>query len=112
LTFIVGAGATGFAAAVIGATIGALTEAVAEVLFFFGDTSVVIPSPINPSKPVVLLDRFLSLVSLPPVRLLPASLLALLLPPPPGLSRGEVDAAKEATSAVATESLPWEEVVL
>jgi hypothetical protein len=111
LTFIVGAGATGFAAAVIGATIGALTEAVAEVLFFFGDTSVVIPSPINPSKPVVLLDRFLSLVSLPPVRLLPASLLALLLPPP-GLSRGEVDAAKEATSAVATESLPWEEVVL
>jgi hypothetical protein len=72
---------------------------------FFGGPSVVIPSPTTPS---VFFDLFRSRGTLSD-RLLPASLLALLLPP--GLSRGDVDVARD-PSAVATESLPCDDDVL
>jgi hypothetical protein len=89
---------------IVGTRAAALLVVVAAAAFF-GGPSVVIPSPTTPS---VLFDLFRSRVTLPD-RLLPASLLALLLPP--GLSRGDVDAARD-PSAVATESLPCDDDVL
>ncbi|KAA8894416.1 hypothetical protein FN846DRAFT_974033 [Sphaerosporella brunnea] len=82
---------------------------------FFGELSVMIPRPITPSIPspmlvVVDLLDFLRLRATLPERLLPASLLDLLLLP--GLNKGDVDAATEAASVVATERRPCEEVVL
>lgn len=111
----------------------AIHEGVGSSLFFFsfffsfflafrGDGSAVIPRPIGPSPAVTLASRLRWRASLLLARLLPASLLAPLLPPlpllppvaaatpRPGPSRGEVEAASE--RVVATERRPCDDAVL
>jgi len=99
---------------IAGARMGVLTEADLLLFLFFGDASVMMPSPITPplapnppiSIALILSERLPRSCETLPDRLLPASLLPLLLPP--GLKRGEVEAAREEASAVAAESLPEE----